>query len=486
MLSRADLEILDELEACEWDAARFNESFLNGDVLDPNPDARQYQHEICDSVARYGTTVVYSGNMLGKDFTFARLKLWWLATRPGSLVIVTGPTQNQIGTILWKETRRALRGANLPSCLTPRITDAAKASPQVVDFGGGWQALGYSTKNVERASGQHAGELLVLVIEGSGVEPEVWEALDGLGAQRMAINGNPIRADGRFVELIRQAEKDRQDGVDPEIAVNAIRIPSTDSPHFHLEKSPFGLADQTWYQRQIRQYGRDSLWIKSHVLAEIPAVSADTLIPESWLDFAARPDTRLIPDIHPIHKTRRIACDLGEGVGRDSTAIVVRDDWRILDVVFGAQLGLPEAAEHIRRLKLKWNVPDERISYDRVGIGRDFPAHLHARGIMRAKGYAGAASPSSGDFTNLRTQGGWRLRQRLNPEHVPDTREPHKMQPWFHIPTGAFWHRLREELRVLTYDLCGRQTRLMPKEEWAETLGHSPDLADALIQSFAW
>jgi len=35
----------------------------------------------------------------------------------------------------------------------------------------------------------------------------------------------------------------------------------------------------------------------------------------------------------------------------------------------------------------------------------------------------------------------------------------------------------------LTYSLVGRKTKLMPKDEWATILGHSPDVADALIQS---
>jgi len=36
---------------------------------------------------------------------------------------------------------------------------------------------------------------------------------------------------------------------------------------------------------------------------------------------------------------------------------------------------------------------------------------------------------------------------------------------------------------ILTYSLVGRKTKLMPKAEWATILGHSPDVADALIQS---
>jgi hypothetical protein len=56
---------------------------------------------------------------------------------------------------------------------------------------------------------------------------------------------DPIRAEGRIVDLIRQAHRERADKVPPRLAVNAIRIPSTESPHAHREKSPFGLADKT-------------------------------------------------------------------------------------------------------------------------------------------------------------------------------------------------------------------------------------------------
>ncbi len=43
--------------------------------------------------------------------------------------------------------------------------------------------------------------------------------------------------------------------------------------------------------------------------------------------------------------------------------------------------------------------------------------------------------------------------------------------------------RLSEELRPLTYSLVGRKTKLMPRGEWATILGHTSDVADALIQS---
>ena len=52
-----------------------------------------------------------------------------------------------------------------------------------------------------------------------------------------------------------------------------------------------------------------------------------------------------------------------------------------------------------------------------------------------------------------------------------------------HVCPGEYYVRLVEELRPLTYGLVARKTKLMPKDEWAAILGHSPDVADALIQS---
>ena len=126
----------------------------------------------------------------------------------------------------------------------------------MIEVAPGWHALGFSTTSVERSSGQHAKHLLTVVEEASGVEDFVFDAIDSLGYERLVCIGNPIRAESKFVDLIRQAARDRADNVPPRLAVNAIRIPSTESPHAHEEKSEFGLADRTWLESMYRKYGR--------------------------------------------------------------------------------------------------------------------------------------------------------------------------------------------------------------------------------------
>ena len=163
-----------------------------------------------------------------------------------------------------------------------------------------------------------------------------------------------------------------------------------------LDNSPFGLADKTWLEAMYRRYGKDSLWVRSHIKAEVPVVSADTLLPESWLDWAAQQQRQPLPPGHPIHATRRISCDLGEGVGRDSSCVLVRDDFGVLDVTWGSALGLPEAAVIIHKKANEWGVPPDRITYDRAGLGKDFPLHLarhFGKDAHRIQGYAGAGKP---------------------------------------------------------------------------------------------
>ncbi len=468
------------LAACHDDPDLYNSAILG------RPPYWSRQREMAQSVVDYRITCAFTGNAVGKDYLVGGLIPWWSSTRSDSLTIVTGPSQTLLGSVTWKEVRRAVEGARIP--LGFSVSQGIRCSPLRMRVRGDWGALGFSTTSVERASGQHNRRLLVIVEEASGVPDEIWDAIDGLGYHRLLAIGNPIRPTGRFVDLIRQAEADKRNGVDRELAVHAIRISSRESPDAGEWTSNRGLASRAMIEDAERRYGKNSLWVRSHIDALIPELASDGLIAESWLDWAAsrgpNPSLRE-PANHPIHRSRRIACDLGEGVGRDSSAIVVRDDWGLLEVVCGNALGLDEAAAVIAKLARKWSVPQDRISFDCVGIGRDMPLRLK-RWRIEAVPYAGAGSPRSSQFVNLRTAAAWRLRQRLDPDGADDATRPHTSRRPFHIAPGDWWPRLREDLAALTYDLVGCHTRLLPKEDWCAAVGHSPDLADALLQSFAF
>ena len=375
--------------------------------------------------------------MIGKDFAIARLLWWWLYTRPGSLVIVTGVSQTLLGSVTWKEVRQSK-----PPLASARLSRGVKTSPQQVDLGAGWQALGFSTTSIERASGQHNPHLMVIIDEASGVEEEIFDAVESLGYERLVVIGNPIRAEGRFVDLIRQGEADKRDGIEPHRAVNSIQIPSTESPHAGMERSPWGLADRSWLESCYRQYGGEqSFWCRSHIHAIIPAMSSQVLIPEAWLDYAASIQRPNLPSNHPVHKTRRMAIDLSEGVGADDTAILIRDDYGILECDAGCFISLANAATKAAELARRWQIPSERISYDGLGIGRRFHEYLVKVGLRDCKRYIGGGKPREPTrFTNWRTEAAWHAADRLNPDrHLDDWFPTTTRQVPFHIPPRAFW-----------------------------------------------
>lgn len=477
----------DLLHATKNDPDAFNDVFV--------ADGKYFwsrQREMCDSVVKYRRTIVYSGNMIGKDFWVGRLTWWWLLTRPGSLVMITGPSQTSLGSITWKEVRQAIPrwlGTQIPS-IKVKLSSGVKTSPHLVITNLGSQAIGLSTTTVERFSGHHNPNLLVIIDEASALEPEIRDSIESLGYERLVAIGNPIRAEGPFVEWIRQAEADSRDGIPDRLATNAIQIPSTDSPHAQMEKSPWGIADKTFIESSYRAYGGEhSFWCNSHIHALVPTVSAQRLIPDSWLDYATAIQRQNQAPNHPVHRTRRIAVDLSEGVGRDDTCILVRDSHGIIDCDARNSLSLVDAAEATARIAGRYGIPADRISYDGLGIGRDFPKHLAKVGLAGCIRYVGGGQPEEPRrFFNLRTESAWHLHDRLNPDRHTDDRFPiTSRQPPFHIPARAWWPLMRKDLAALTYELVGeRQVKLIKKEDLMEVLGRSPDRGDALIQSFSW
>jgi hypothetical protein len=61
------------------------------------------QREIIDAVLHSRRVSVVGCNGSGKDWTVARIILWWIGTQPQAKVIVTGPTQRQVQEVVWRE-----------------------------------------------------------------------------------------------------------------------------------------------------------------------------------------------------------------------------------------------------------------------------------------------------------------------------------------------------------------------------------------------
>lgn len=465
-----------EYSRCAADPDRFNSVILGRTYTDEGvtcpADYWGKQREICRSVVTHRITAAPSGNGVGKSFLGAGLAAWFTASHPGSRAVVAAPTQGQLRGVLWSRLEEAYASAARNGC--PLGGRMKSLSWQMEE---GWELEGFGSGSVESKSGRHSRDLLALVDEASGVPASVMEAIDSLNPSKIIYLGNPLRPEGKFYEICEQS------GDNPQ--VNVIRIPSTLSPDIERDRSPRGMADRTWLEGMRHEYGEDSIWWASHVLAMFPGSIEESLLPIPWLTLAGQ-------TIHVQGREPRIGVDLGEGTGGDPSCVVIRDENGIREWEASNRWDLDTTAERVRHYQDKHDVPPSAITYDQTGIGADFDNRLRPLGIVGARGYKG--SREGGDkFANLRSAAAWLFRQRLDPKR--QIRKPgppsSKAVLWvpqqpFSIPR-AFLDAYRDELQGVRYQNTARgEIALEPKEAFVKRLKKSPNAFDATIMTFAY
>jgi hypothetical protein len=239
------------------------------------------------------------------------------------------------------------------------------------------------------------------------------------------------------------------------------------------------MADATWLAKARNDYGEGSIWWRSHVLAEFPDSAADSLIPRDWLDRAGA--ARHVP-----RGPRRLAIDLAEGGGGDRTVLLVRDDNGVIEVRHSNRWKFPDAARKAAELVRTHGIAPGYVTWDATGSGAGFLAYLEAAGVASARGYKGGTS--GGDhFDKRKAAAGWSLRMRLDPaRQVAGPHGLHALQIPFAIP-AEYLALLRPELQAIRFvNVNEKQIGLEKAELLKAALGHSPDFADALVQSYSY
>jgi hypothetical protein len=449
------------LRKCKADPARFNET-----ILCRGPYWYR-QQEICRSVVKYRDTYVPTGNGVGKSYVASGIVDWFAVMHPGCKVVVAAPTNSQLSGVLWSEMEAAARSAaDNGRPLGGRWTGLTW------ELGDNWRVEGYGMGSVESKSGRHAGDLLAVIDEASGVHKAVHEAIDSLNPSRRLYTGNPLRPEGKFYEGCQLS------GDNPH--VNVIQVSSLESPHAHLVRSPVGMADATWLESARYEYGEDSVWWLSHVLGRFPGELSSALLPIPWLEAAARA-------LYVRGGPRRMGVDIAKGNQGDDSQIVVRDDNGVIGEWASNRWTLEDLAAQCKLRAVEHQVEGTRITYDAAGIGVDFANRLAAVGIFGAKDYLGSRDGGE-KYGNLRSATGWQLRRRMDPTRNSAVSESGLYLPQvpFALPSHIL-QRYRAELQGLRYGLddAGR-IELEVKAEFVKRLKRSPNFLDALIMTFAY
>lgn len=388
------------------------ELWLIGKVRDPELFARHLlgidlwdtQVEILHALAEHRRVAVKACHASSKTFTAAIATLWWLTRYPDGVVLTTAPTWRQVERQLWAEIQKAVAGARIaypqPTQTGLRLSSAS-------------YALGLSTDQGVRFQGFH-GRILVVIDEATGVDAEIWEAIEGIragGDVHVLALGNPTVPRGPFYEAFTTARD----------SWSTFTISAFDSPNLHgltleqllelpedeLDRNerPY-LVTRRWVREQWEAWGQHGApqW-QSRVLGEFPRQGDDALLPlaflEGWASREAVDDPRGLP--------LEVGIDVA-GPGESETVAAIRQGGQLLHLQAWRDSDPLEAvAELLRPLRSRTGY----VKVDAIGMGHHFGMSLSRYGLDVLLVNVGVPSNDRERFRNLKAELYWGLRERV-------------------------------------------------------------------------
>lgn len=496
----------------EWEA---NPQSFYQDVL--GVEAWEKQVEIVNAIRDYRRVSVKSCHGSGKSWNGGSIVPWFLSTYPDSIVLTTAPTFRQVRDILWREIRSRFNGARIPI--------ARKINQTELNMGDTWFAIGLSTNEPDKFQGYHAEHLLVLVDEAAGVDEDIFQAVDAVltaKGNRLCMLGNPTSGSGTFYN----SHRDR--------STHKIKITAWDTPNFsannitgweqlcalfHPESVPAeeldkyepdlivpnaNLISPVWVHEKVHTWGPNSPMFQSRVEAEFPIQGERTLIPLPWLEAAMSDKRRLGDDVmqfdeatgEPLkdHKGRFITKHIpgiakGKPVhgvdvarfGSDRTAILYRLGDNVQWIKAYSKQDTMETAATVQFLLNKDH--EARVRVDVIGVGSGVVDRLEEyrrtnAADQRHRVYGvNVALPCADDedkviYFNTRSRLYWRLREKFERGEIA-------------LPNDQTGWDLVDELSCMEFEYRSGKLYVEEKADIKKRLGKSPDLADALMLSYA-
>lgn len=440
------------------------------------------QLEVIDSFVTQRRTAVRGFHGAGKDAILAPLMLY-AAYVCGMLVLAISATEKQLLGQLWRELGNRF-STRLPGELYTadlRINGEkriiAMTSGSVSNLTG-W----HDPKGVFIAISEAQGEQ----VESAAFDAAIANAVDA--ASRIVVVGNSVKAEGRFFEVSKKP------------TWNAIKISAFDHPNVRegREVIPGGPAP-TWPAEMAAEFGEESAWYISRVLAEFPPEgSVDSLIRRAWLEAAyLRHDqgVRFTPFPIPV-----VALDVARSIDRDESVAAIAQDatlhalhaWRSRDLVATASRFLdvadraraewflsrtnkrldPNAGDgnHLDKWLNLMGAPKLPLHIDAPGVGSGCVDDVRHRGRMVTEYWGWNPAPDDKRFANLRASVYWHFRTLLESDRAVLPRD----------------ERFHEEALAMEWsqDAKGR-IAMISKDELRKSLGRSPDRLDAGVIALA-
>ena len=405
------------------------------------------QEEFLRAAAHHRRVSVVGCNGSGKDWTAARIVLWWMATRRMAKAVVTGPTQRQVEEVVWREMRFA------HSVAKPPLKGQMYASRYVINdqrF-----ALGFSTDRPYNLQGFHSPNLLVVVTEAHAVEQEHMDALKRLNPRLFVLPGNPLTLTGEFYDSHHGKRE----------LYECIAISAYDTPNIleGRDDAVPGMTTLEDVEERKREWGEESPLFQASVLGRFPEALEDTLVSLTLIDEAVK-------------RWRVTAPEAGEpwylGVdvarfGADKTILCGRRGDRVEQLWELRQASTMQVVGRIVEIVRRHRV--RAVFVDAVGVGGGVVDRLRELGQPVVEVQVGSSAHNTARFTNLRAELFWGLRKRFLAGEIA-------------LPDDA---EMIGQLLALRYDFTsGGQVQIEGKPEMRRRGLPSPDKADALALAF--
>ena len=234
-----------------------------------HPPPYDKQREILRTLAVKRRVSVVGANGSGKDWAAARAILWWLATRPRAIAVVTGPTQRQVEQIVWRELRAAYKASRVPL--------GGRLSGSQWNIADDRYAIGFSTNKADNLQGFHSPELLAVVTEAHAMPQDQMEALKRLYPARILLTGNAFSRDGEFFDS-HHTKRHIYAGV---------TVSVYDTPNFTGENGGApGMPTEEDVEERKLDWGEDHPLYQGSILARFPDMLDDSLLSRSAIEAA--------------------------------------------------------------------------------------------------------------------------------------------------------------------------------------------------------
>lgn len=423
--------------------------------FDDGEQPTPYQDEVLTVFPEKKRCAVRGPHGLGKTALASWLVWWGILSFDDVKVLTTASAWRQLTKFLWPEIHKwgkRIRWdrVGIPPMTTDQmLTLSLKRSVSA-------EAFAVASSNPELIEGAHAKTVLYIYDEAKAIPNPTWDATEGAfstagiderhQAYALAIS-TPGDAAGRFFEICAN-RPGYEDWWSRHVTVN--------------EAIDAKRISRDWVEQRRKQWGEDSPIFQARVLGEFPDTTDDTLIPLTWVDKARENEMALDDRIMPI-----AGVDVAR-FGSDDSALIARQGDSVID---GETWSGNDTMKTAGKVKNK----GYRSQVDEIGVGSGVVDRLKEQQYP-VKGINVSNSPRDKEhFFQLRDELYWLLRIRFRDGNIDLSRLPRPI-----------YDRLSGELTAIKYSyLSSGKIKVESKQDMKKRLGHSPDVADALMLAFA-